>query len=590
MANVDCLELLDKTLIMYDDMREFKRMKMDRKLEKFNDLRRSRELYKESCQVKERSREEGLHHLGQFDLAMCKIAASLFYEKEEVKTEWAQEIRDILEYFSQEEIDSALALDRYSNIENMDPHSIANAIFSKEGEIYTVINEWYSTQNDRYTDLVNRNYEDQGNAIVAILTALYTNRFRRISEGVVEYIHTYPNAAGKIFLEYGDVVARIAEADAKSRLIAGEVEKNLGDYSDRDIPSRMNSVSSGISDLEKQIADLRILAGKSKDSGTKMLFEAQLREIISAKNKIELERSKLTERQVLSGMKSGNTSRDNLLKSIKGVTPQDIRSDTIRFNGRFRKNVEFAINSVPEFTVTNHANEIITVKNRKDWSVNSYSFDPAFDPESGITPMGTVLSYSFSNRHFFGSDIEFNLKAVYYAHSLTLSRKEEDLMPMSVDDFIDAFKAVRDKPGASEVIGFASPTGFSEELIAYISPEDGKNSFSQTNVSIILIDLTKSAVIYNRADLTAAHFAPLYGFETPDERVAKVKQCVDELSKSSDTCHILEISECLSSSPKEVLQLLETLQKQGYGKIIRPRGVAPGNVDSVLFSVNAERR
>ena len=400
MTDIDCMALLDKTLIMYDDLREFKRMSLDRKLEKFNELKRNREIYKENCMIKERNREDGIYHLGQFDIAMCKIAASLFYEKEEAKLERNYEIKSIIEYFTQDEIDSVIALDYYSNIENMAPNEIANAIYSKQGEIYIIINEWFGTQNERFLDLVNRNYGEQGNALVSILKALYTNRFKRISEGVIEYIRSHPDAAGKIFMEYGDVINQIQETNVKTQTISESVENVLVNYSDADRNVAISKLSSNLSELEAQINLLLTSSSKTKDPKSKLLLETQLNELSLSKDKILVEKRKLLEKDILSEMKSENPSKQEFLKSLKGISKQDIRSDTMRFTGRLRKNIEFALENNPEFKIRTHKNEVITVKSSKDWSVKSYPFDILYAPESDIPPYGTFISYTFKNRHF----------------------------------------------------------------------------------------------------------------------------------------------------------------------------------------------
>lgn len=579
----ECNKLLNKTLIMNEDLREFKRRSFDWKIERFNDLKRSRELFHDNCIIKEPDNDYSVHHMGQFDLAMCKIVISLFAENDETKLERSQEMKSMLDYFTNEEIESVKALDKYSMIENISPDAIANAIFSKSGEIYTIIKEWYSTQTERYTNLFNRAYEEQGNYLVEVIKERYLNRFRRIGEGIAEYIKKYPNAGGKIFEDFGDALSRFSSSHQNYNSNIHEIEMLFDSATESNISDTIKKIETKLEPLKTILDNVVISYKEEEDPRMRSVLDLQKETLSMNIAKIEKNLDSLKERLAIANIKKIPHSKEEFVKSISGVKSDFIDSSELRFFNRFKNNMEALMSASKRNVLKNHRNEEIIINGKKNISFSEFNFNLDRNEEDDVSINVSLEAYHFYNKHLLRDDSEITFTALYFKPFNEVEKHAEVHHPMNIQDFVSLYMRLRDQRTDSEIIGLASPTGFTEELLDFLVPENGQGGFSDTNVSFILINLNSNETIHKSLDILSQEYYGIFAFETYQDKLAALRIMIDALSEESSPCHILEISNRMHSSPNDIYKLLINLEEVGYGDIIYPNKSKVVDVESVMF-------
>ena len=113
------------------------------------------------------------------------------------------------------------------------------------------------------------------------------------------------------------------------------------------------------------------------------------------------------------------------------------------------------------------------------------------------------------------------------AHLETYCQAGADEAPAGIEDLlvvIEEYEQEHQKKGAAFVTGVASPTGWSDEAIAYIHNTGRGDTYRNRFVRLFLVDPRSEAVYYDEHDPTTVSFAGLFILATPGEDIAALQE------------------------------------------------------------------
>ena len=137
------------------------------------------------------------------------------------------------------------------------------------------------------------------------------------------------------------------------------------------------------------------------------------------------------------------------------------------------------------------------------------------------TPRNTIVRFTVSDSPV------LVLEGRFVSHLETLCTNDKDGQPGTLEDLIIAIDECEERQRTDQafmVTGLASPTGWDEEAIGYISSSGRGNTYRNRNVHIYLIDLGSEAVYFDDEDSVTASFAGLFRLATDQEDVSSLAE------------------------------------------------------------------
>jgi excisionase family DNA binding protein len=137
------------------------------------------------------------------------------------------------------------------------------------------------------------------------------------------------------------------------------------------------------------------------------------------------------------------------------------------------------------------------------------------------TPRNSRIRYTLGK----GAD-GLVLELRFLAHLSTICKEGADDRPASLEELLvvlDELEQRYETEKSMQIVGLASPTGWSQEATDYIAPSEKGNSYSHSHIGVLLLDLRKETLIYDELNGQVAGFAGLYRLATEQEDVSSLE-------------------------------------------------------------------
>lgn len=596
-------------------------------------LRDSRELY-ESMRKFERycagSMTRNVYDFGlsMFHLALLKLSTAL-----ESKLKGSQ-VRDefteyILKYYTLDERNSLRELERFSKLDpNVTPPEVlADIIVAEEGEVYRLVRDAVSKE---YVDLarVLKTWESElrvRNHITRAFISVYQARFQNIIKAIELLLRQQPAWLKRLFKEYENALLKSAEVRARfeeefKRVFGEEVSKLESvlrslESENSNLRRRLEDVSVRLAlteeekkkheeDLARIRAEYELLHGKYESVLTD--FNKKLAELESLRRDLlekerELEKLRNSEASASAARIALENEIDRLRESIANYERrlQEYRELESRV-----KELKLAIEGKSTGNLVRREEvdyyyEVVAGRSRRmleDRRVNI--FDPRisdyvvidrwskierFDSFSGEVASPLILRGILFTRltGLLSKKRDFVIEYVLLTHFTDSGREGFDTQPVSLSEFTSfwrrrVYEAEEEK--YYHVMIICSPTGFSEELVRYVSGGTTPwGAIASRYVTVYLLDLIKGRAYYNYNDPAAKNNSFLANVELPEEQVERVvnyllsDEAKLEALKRSPAVRFLSISDISKgtgvSDVGVLRRALSSLEERGLGQV-----------------------
>ncbi|GAB4570390.1 MAG: hypothetical protein Kow0047_24000 [Anaerolineae bacterium] len=164
------------------------------------------------------------------------------------------------------------------------------------------------------------------------------------------------------------------------------------------------------------------------------------------------------------------------------------------------------------------------------------------------------------------------LEARVVAHLEAFCQQGEDEGPASAEDLMEAIDEIEEEQQqtkAAYVIGLASPTGWTEEAIEYITGVG--QAYRNRYVRLFLIDLQTEAVYYNEYDPETASFAGLFQLTMEWEEIAELQEHLKAEVAERTGVVLHEFAQELGVSEDLVLRAARSLEAENGYRLVSDR-------------------
>lgn len=137
------------------------------------------------------------------------------------------------------------------------------------------------------------------------------------------------------------------------------------------------------------------------------------------------------------------------------------------------------------------------------------------------TPRNSRIRYRLQAE---GGGLALELR--FLAHLPTLCNAGADDEPSTLEELmvvLDELEERHEKEGDVQVVGLASPTGWSQEAVDYIGASESGRSYSHSHIGVLLLDLRGEELLYNELHALTAGFAGLFRLATEQEDVSSLE-------------------------------------------------------------------
>lgn len=163
------------------------------------------------------------------------------------------------------------------------------------------------------------------------------------------------------------------------------------------------------------------------------------------------------------------------------------------------------------------------------------------------------------------------LEGRFVSHLDTLCTGEKDGQPGTLEDLLIAIDECEERQRIDQafmVTGLASPTGWDEEAIGYISSSGRGNTYRNRNVHIYLIDLGSEAVYFDDEDSVTASFAGLFRLATDQEDVSSLAEQLRAHLSDRNGVILADYARDLAVSEEMAIAAAYRLQESGNYRVI----------------------
>jgi len=241
-----------------------------------------------------------------------------------------------------------------------------------------------------------------------------------------------------------------------------------------------------------------------------------------AKNEIEERKKNLSEKEkeiekILQEIKN---IKDKVEKGSRFVEIREAKFYENNFIGRLKKKLSKEIEL---------AGKRFIVENVKEFSgVDITQYIHLSEYERDNTPENKYMVAKLVEKKLIGVGKTLIFKAIFYARVDQLIQQGIDTDPLTLSEINHYISEAFDMKGDSILLCIASPTGFAREVEEHVCGEEYHKNFL-SKVSLCLVDLESGEVIINPHDKNALRFRKLCEMEMDNEKLARVKKCINQL-------------------------------------------------------------
>ncbi|TQQ79928.1 hypothetical protein EGH24_10625 [Halonotius terrestris] len=342
--------------------------------------------------------------------------------------------------FIDAELQAVVEFDRFKQFDALDDDQIEERIRRMDGEVAALIEEYASTQIANIDDLLDN--PDVQQDVVERLLERYENRRERIRQGVFHYAETHGL----------DGVAAGFEGDA------GDLVGDVGNAGDGANPSGQHGSQPARGTPAQRGGAIPNHPGEERD-GTDV------------------------------------------------VTAATARLFELDYLGRFETTMyETDQIALPDETFSVPSDYWDGRHGRRD---KADRMETLLDDHAGgdldAHPINPTARYEITAPKYFGltTQTRMVIEATVYSHLETHAKHGYDATPAGVDDLVSTVgNSVREASdgGTPYLLGIASPTGWTEDVIDHVENDDLSRTRYGRQVSVCLIDLRRGELIYDDAD------------------------------------------------------------------------------------------
>jgi excisionase family DNA binding protein len=184
-----------------------------------------------------------------------------------------------------------------------------------------------------------------------------------------------------------------------------------------------------------------------------------------------------------------------------------------------------------------------------------------------IMPRNQRSTYSFLKRGISRSGASgFVIEAVFFTHLRNFIEDGFDTSPVSHSELVwllETSIASAKNRGALYVVGFASPTGWTDEAREAVSGKGSRKGFSSLYGSFCLIDMNSDRLIANHYDMRMGSFLDVFRGDLDEEVINHVVEYLQTQFRSQESQELKDVANAIGANPKLVDEAFRRLERSG---------------------------
>ncbi|NMB80137.1 MAG: hypothetical protein GYA23_13695 [Methanomicrobiales archaeon] len=314
------------------------------------------------------------------------------------------------------------------------------------------------------------------------------------------------------------------------------------------------------------------------------LAEGELKEIAALKEDLKKKRDSLVEEKTLIFNRTAELAESfSLVEDVFGqkqtryVPAENARASELNFLARF----DMKMNAFPVKLFSPNEGMTYTVTNWKShYHYDAGQTQQAKDAGGKIIPMNAGSVYAVEQKDISSIIGRTHRKVVAEAFSLCNLADYSDLgfdtRPVTLPGLMGVLNPIIQKAEAGDyfhMVGVASPTGWDEGAIGWVTGSSGSNAYVSRNVAVCRIDSVLHEVYYNKNDNRIASYVDYFRHDFDRERVGKMK---DVIRAEWETAEYLEFEKIFEKTKEErfIIQMaFAELEREKVGRTKFVEGV-----------------
>jgi excisionase family DNA binding protein len=184
-----------------------------------------------------------------------------------------------------------------------------------------------------------------------------------------------------------------------------------------------------------------------------------------------------------------------------------------------------------------------------------------------IMPRNQRSTYSFLKRGTTRSGASgFVIEAAFFAHLRNFTEDGFDTLPITHTELVwllETSIASAKNRGALYVVGFASPTGWTDEAREAVSGRGSRKGFSSLYGSFCLIDMNSDRSIANPYDMRIGSFLDVFRGDLDEEVINRVVEYLQAQFLSRESQELEDVASATEANPKLVEEAFRRLERSG---------------------------
>ncbi len=194
-------------------------------------------------------------------------------------------------------------------------------------------------------------------------------------------------------------------------------------------------------------------------------------------------------------------------------------------------------------------------------------------------PDNIMVEVHLREKKLLGKKESLTVKALFYGRPERYADVGFDTDPVELADVNALLVDARDEAKDGRVVLLvASPTGFEKRIRDYVNSNDFHRNFISENVSLALLDLESGELIYNPHDGYAKAFEPFLRLERDEEKMARIKDFLEERIKAKGYVRLEEAAE----------KFAEDAVKRAFQELSKEKGYVAKFIEGVGYVLVTE--
>ncbi len=433
----------------------------------------------------------------------------------------------------------------------------------------------------------------------ARVTTITEDRIKQLTGKFIEY-----DTLNEQNAQYRKKIHRLRVRLFKEELSADDAKKALDTLvNERDglmkkytdlvalLDEQMKNIDTEITSLDAREVSLirqRDQYHTSLHMEVKWIADSELKEIAGLKESLKKKRQSLVEEKSLIFIKKDELAESFLLveevigkKNRRYVSADEARACELDFLARF----DMKMHSYPVKIFSPRESLTHTVT---DWK-HHYHYDSGQELESGgktahdaagkVFPLnaGSVYTIEQKDLKFFGkSHKKIVVEAISYGNLGDYADLGFDTRPVTMPAIMAFLRPIIQHAEAGDyyhALGIASPTGWDDSVISWVTGGGSGASYLSRNVAVCLIDSGNGETYYNQNDLRIISYVDYFRSEFDKERIEKQKRII---RAGFDTVEYLEFEKIFEKTKEDrfiIQKAFYELEREKVGKIKFVEGV-----------------